>query len=371
MKLYRVLISQAVKRPSTLMAALLLSAGLFFPSFLSLDVFSLGHPALVDTFKTNLEIARDNAENADPSMPVELRSLDQQRYQEMRQADESTNLQDFASHLAAAEGALRDEALLGYGSWDVSQEAMLSYLKATAESESLECFKNADKLPGIQYLSYSLATMPAFLWPLVTLFVASSGLEAIGKQSLLARLPISLRRRAFSLCAIGISLPIALVIIATLPSFLLACLRNGLGDPNAVVIYLSGGVARKTTAILAALVWIGVLVLQSCLAFLLAVLFRLADVGSRSAASLAALVVIFAASPMASQLLAKSDLLRWTPIAYSDPAWVTGYFGCWPSAPMVTTNLFQGGEALCLLMIWTVTLMTLAAIVSVRGDAHA
>ena len=88
---------------------------------------------MVELSQVNLDLAKANASDNDPTKPEDLKDLDAQRYAALLRSQSAVSVTAYANELSLADEALKSAADLGYGSWTLENEAMLVYEKSVAD----------------------------------------------------------------------------------------------------------------------------------------------------------------------------------------------------------------------------------------------
>lgn len=371
MNAYVVLLKRLLRSTSFWVTGALLSLFLLAPSLFSFDVFSLKSPRMVELSQVNLDLAKANASDNDPTKPEDLKDLDAQRYAALLRSQSAVSVTAYANELSHADEALKSAADLGYGSWTLEDEAMLVYEKSAANLDVANSPKASGELSGLQYISYSLALLPSFIWPLASLLITNGAHDLLARGSLMRRLPLSTASRAASLSLACVTFPLILFLMVLMPSFLVACLRNGIGNPSDAIVFIAGGTVQSTTTLTSSAMWVGSLWLSSSSLCLASVLIHLVTDNSKAGIGGAVTLGVISSSPIAALAISQCPLLKWTPIGYTDPARFAGYYGCWPTTSMTPLNLVQGFGAVLVPLVWLGLIYALTMLVSVRSDCHA
>lgn len=371
MNAYVVLLKGLLRSTSFWVTGALLSLFLLAPSLFSFDVFSLKSPTMVELSQVNLDLAKANASDNDPTKPEDLKDLDAQRYAALLRSQSAVSVTAYANELSLADEALKSAADLGYGSWTLENEAMLVYEKSVADLDVANSPKTSGELSGLQYISYSFALLPSFIWPLASLLITNGAHDLLARGSLMRRLPLSTASRAASMSLACVTFPLILLLMVLMPSFLVACLRNGIGNPSDAIVFIAGGAVQSTTTLTSSAMWVGSLWLSSSNLCLAATLIHLVTDNSKAAIGAAVTLGVISSSPIAALAISQCPLLIWTPIGYTDPARFAGYYGCWPTASMTPLNLVQGLGAVLVPLVWLGLIYAITMLVSVRRDRHA
>lgn len=126
-------------------------------------------------------------------------------------------------------------------------EARVRLLQGIASSGDPVYFWRSTDVRALYYVSYVLANVPYFLVLLPVVAIALVCCRASSQGRLLAHVPLGFAARYYSTVFSLFITSLCSLLVACVPGFLVALLKNGLGDISYPVVYVSSGQIVETS----------------------------------------------------------------------------------------------------------------------------
>lgn len=304
------------------------------------------------------------------TMPEALQTLDEQEVAALEDAVSATTTREYCRSAAERTELQKEQLKQGFlvGPTDWELDAELRFYHTLAQLENPQFYSSTTDMPGLMYVSFVFARGATFVWtalPLVSMFFL---LSLTRREKLLGAAPVPRWAADFSAWALSVLLGTLGLLVAFLPSLLIATLTHGLGDPSYPIVFTMREEVVQTT-LASLLMRQAALYMMTC-AFLSAVELLICRLAGRPSVGMIVAFVVSALPTMSGYLDssgtldATNPLLCALPTTYLNFGSVVGYplFFFAQQIPSIEGVTFERG----VVTLATSTLVSLAVSQVVR-----